>query len=37
MEKLLFVMNPNAGQRKLNRVLPEVISVFNEAGYEVTT
>ena len=36
MEKLLFVMNPNAGQRKLNRVLPEVIAVFNEAGYEVT-
>ena len=36
MQKLLFVMNPNAGQRKVNRVLPEIISIFNEAGYEVT-
>ncbi len=36
MQKLLFLMNPNAGQRKVNRVLPEIISIFNESGYEVT-
>lgn len=36
MQKLLFLMNPNAGQRKVNRVLAEIISIFNEAGYEVT-
>ena len=36
MQKLLFLMNPNAGQRKVNRVLAEVISIFNEGGYEVT-
>jgi len=36
MQKLLFLMNPNAGQRKVNRVLTEIISIFNEAGYEVT-
>ena len=36
MQKQLFLMNPNAGQRKVNRVLPEIISIFNESGYEVT-
>ena len=36
MQKLLFLMNPNAGQRKVNRVLPEIISIFNAGGYEVT-
>ena len=36
MQKLLFLINPNAGQRKVNRVLPEIISIFNEGGYEVT-
>ena len=36
MQKLLFLMNPNAGQRKVNRVLAEIISIFNESGYEVT-
>lgn len=37
MQKLLFVMNPVAGQRKANRFLPEIITLFNNAGYEVTT
>ncbi len=37
MRKLLFLMNPNAGQRRLNKVLPDVISIFNAADYEVTT
>ena len=36
MRKLLFLMNPNAGQRKVNRFLTEIISVFNAGGYEVT-
>lgn len=37
MKKLLFVMNPFAGTRKANKVLPEIISVFNRAGYGVLT
>lgn len=36
MKKLLFVMNPNAGTRKANKVLPEIFSIFNRAGYSVT-
>ena len=34
MKKMLFVMNPFAGQRKANKYLPEIISLFNRAGYE---
>ncbi|MBE6950841.1 MAG: YegS/Rv2252/BmrU family lipid kinase [Ruminococcaceae bacterium] len=37
MKKLLFLMNPNAGQRKVNKFLPEIIALFNSHGYEVTT
>ena len=36
MRKLLLLVNPNAGQRRINRVLTEIIGVFNEGGYEVT-
>ncbi len=36
MKKLFFVMNPCSGQRKANRVLSEILSVFNRAGYTVT-
>lgn len=36
MKKMLFLMNPNAGQRKASRVLPELLSIFQEGGYEVT-
>ncbi len=36
MQKLLFVMNPNAGQRKANRFLADILALFNEGGYEVT-
>ena len=36
MKKLLFLMNPNAGQRKANKHLPEIIGLFNHYGYEVT-
>ena len=37
MKKLLFIMNPYAGQRKANRYLTDILSIFNQAGYEVTT
>ena len=37
MKKMFFVMNPYAGTRKANRWLPDIIAVFNRAGYEVTT
>ena len=36
MKKMLFLMNPNAGQRKAPRFLTEILAVFQEAGYEVT-
>ena len=35
MKKMLFVMNPNAGTRKANKVLTEILSVFSGAGYEI--
>lgn len=37
MKKLLFIMNPFAGQKKANRCLPEILGVFCQAGYEVIT
>lgn len=36
MKKMLFIMNPYAGQRKANKFLPEILLLFNNAGYEVT-
>jgi len=36
MKKMLFVMNPFAGQRRANRFLVDILSIFNQAGYEVT-
>ena len=35
MKKMLFIMNPYAGMRKANRYLPDIISLFNRADYEV--
>ena len=35
MKKLLFIMNPFAGQKKANKVLPEILMQFTEAGYEI--
>ena len=35
MKKLLFVMNPFAGTKKANRLLPEIIALFNRADYDV--
>lgn len=37
MKKMLFLVNPYAGMRKVNRDLTEIISVFNRAGYDVNT
>ena len=36
MKKMLFVMNPQAGKKKANRYLTDIIAIFNQAGYEVT-
>lgn len=36
MKKLLFIMNPNAGTRKANRYLSDILGIFNQAGYTVT-
>ena len=36
MKKMLFLMNPNAGQKKAARFLPEILAVFQKGGYEVT-
>ena len=33
MKKLLFILNPQAGQRKANRFMPDMIRLFIEAGY----
>ena len=37
MKKLFFVMNPCAGMRKANKVLVDILSVFNRAGFDVIT
>ena len=37
MKKMLFVMNPCAGQKRAGRHLTDAIAVFNRAGYEVAT
>ena len=36
MRKLLFLINPNAGQRKVNKALADIIGIFNDGGYETT-
>ena len=37
MKKLLFVLNPCAGTKKANKVLPELLALFNRADYDVLT
>ena len=37
MKKLLFILNPQAGQRRVNRFLPEIIRLFIEHGYQCET
>ena len=36
MKKMLFVMNPSSGQKRANKFLPDILSLFNRAGYDVT-
>ncbi len=35
MKKMLFILNPYAGQRKANKQLTEIIEIFNRADYAV--
>lgn len=36
MKKLFFVLNPYAGMRKANKLLADILSVFCNAGFDVT-
>lgn len=36
MKKLFFVMNPFAGMRKANKVLADILAIFNRADFDVT-
>lgn len=35
MKKMLFIMNPCAGQKKANKSLSDILLEFSQAGYEV--
>ena len=37
MNKLLFILNPYAGQRKANRFLPDILRLFYDHGYRCET
>lgn len=37
MQKLLFILNPWSGLRKANKLLPEIIDIFNRADFTVIT
>ena len=37
MKKMLFIVNPMAGTRRVNRYMVEILDIFNRAGYEVAT
>ena len=37
MKKMLFIMNPYAGQKRANRHLADILLTFSQAGYEVIT
>ena len=34
---MLFIMNPFAGQKRANRVLPDILLLFSQAGYDIHT
>ncbi len=36
MKKMLFIMNPCAGQKRANKHLSDILLVFSQAGYEIT-
>lgn len=35
MKKMLFIMNPYAGQKRGSRFLADILTMFNRAGYQV--
>ena len=37
MKTMLFIMNPVSGQKRAAKFLPDLIALFNKAGYEVIT
>ncbi len=37
MKKLLFIMNPFAGQKKANKFLSDILLAFTQAGFDTTT
>ena len=37
MKKMLFIMNPVSGQKRAAKFLPDIIGLYNAAGYEVIT
>ena len=37
MKKMLFILNPCAGTKKANRVLVDILTIFNRADYDVLT
>lgn len=37
LKKMLFIMNPNAGTRKANRHLADILTLYSHAGYTVLT
>lgn len=36
MKKMLFIMNPFAGQRRANRYLADILTMFNREGYDIS-
>lgn len=36
MKKLLLIVNPCSGKKKANRILSDIIGIFNRGGYDVT-
>ena len=37
VKKMLFIVNPCAGTRRVNRYMLQILDIFNRAGYEVIT
>ena len=37
MKKILLIVNPRAGMRKVNRYLPDIIRLFSDNGYRCET
>ena len=34
MKRMLFIMNPISGQKRAHRYLPDILALFNRAGFE---